>query len=219
MNLREDANEIIKQSIQSVLPDTAIREALLGKEFSSGKLYLIAVGKAAWQMASAAVKVLDRPLNKGIVITKYDHVKGEIPGVSCYEAGHPIPDENSFLATEQAISLVQNLKSEDTVLFLLSGGGSALFEKPLISADSLRDVTNQLMACGADIVEINCLRKRLSAVKGGKFAKLCEPAQVYNIVLSDILGDPLDMIGSGPTYPDSSSAAEALAIVEKYDLK
>lgn len=219
MNVREDANYIIEQSIQSVLPDTAIREALLNKQFGPGKLYLIAVGKAAWQMANAAVTVLDRPLDKGIVITKYDHVKGEIPGVTCYEAGHPIPDENSFLATEQAISLVQDLNPEDTVLFLISGGGSALFEKPLISAAALQDVTNQLMACGADIVEINCLRKRLSAVKGGKFAKLCEPAHVYNIVLSDILGDPLDMIASGPTYPDSSSAAEALAIVEKYDLK
>ena len=90
-----------------------------------------------------------------------------------------------------------DLQAEDTVLFLLSGGGSALFEKPLISGEELADVTKQLLACGADIVEMNTIRKRLSAVKGGRFAKLCEPAKVYSIVLSDILGDPLDMIASG----------------------
>ncbi|MBQ2433276.1 MAG: DUF4147 domain-containing protein, partial [Clostridia bacterium] len=108
---------------------------------------------------------------------------------------------------------------EDTVLFLLSGGGSALFEKPLVPGEVLQDVTRQLLACGADIVEINTIRKRLSAVKGGRFAKLCEPAQVFSIVLSDILGDPLDMIASGPAYPDTSTCEQAVAIAEKYALR
>lgn len=94
-----------------------------------------------------------------------------------------------------------------------------MFEKPLISAEELQDITNQLLACGADIVEINTIRKRLSAVKGGKFAKICEPGKVYSIVLSDILGDPLDMIASGPAYPDSSTCEQALRIIEKYGLK
>lgn len=104
------------------------------------------------------------------------------------------------------------------MLFLLSGGGSALFEKPLLPAEELQEITHQLLASGADIVEINTIRKRLSAVKGGRFAQLCSPAQVFNIVLSDILGDPLDMIASGPTVPDSSTCAQALAIAEKYHL-
>ena len=117
------------------------------------------------------------------------------------------------------MDLVSDLKAEDTVLFLLSGGGSALFEKPLITPVELIHITKQLLACGADIVEINTIRKRVSAVKGGKFAKICAPAQVYSIVLSDILGDPLDMIASGPAYPDSATSKNALAIVKKYQLQ
>ena len=127
-------------------------------------------------------------------------------------------DENGFAATEQALELVRGLTAEDTVLFLLSGGGSALFEKPLIPGDELQDVTSQLLASGADIVEMNTLRKRLSGVKGGRFAQRCAPAQVFSIVLSDVLGDPLDMIASGPAAPDSSTCAQALAIAEKYRL-
>jgi hydroxypyruvate reductase len=115
--------------------------------------------------------------------------------------------------------MIGELKEQDTVIFLLSGGGSALFEKPLVPAEELFSVTDQLLSCGADIVEMNTIRKWLSAVKGGKFAKLCEPAGVYNIVLSDIIGDPLDMIASGPAYPDTSTGEQALKIVRKYGLK
>lgn len=218
MTLRQDADTIIKEAIQRVLPDEAVAKALDGKTFGTGKLYLVAAGKAAWQMAKAAGDILKDQLERGVVVTKYDHVKGEMDKIDCYEAGHPVPDENSFAATQAALDLVADLKKEDTVLFLLSGGGSALFEKPLISGEELADITKQLLACGADITEINTIRKRLSAVKGGKFAKLCEPAKVYSIVLSDILGDPLDMIASGPAYPDSSTCEQALAIVKKYQL-
>lgn len=130
-----------------------------------------------------------------------------------------MPDEGSFAATQKALELVQDLTAADDVLFLLSGGGSALFEKPLVPGAELQDITGQLLGCGADIVEMNTIRKRLSAVKGGRFARLCAPAQVYSIVLSDILGDPLDMIASGPACPDSSTCADALAIAEKYQLK
>ena len=154
-----------------------------------------------------------------MVVTKYGHVKAEIPGVRCYEAGHPVPDANSFAATEKALELVHGLHPEDTVLFLLSGGGSALFEKPLISGEELQEITAQLLASGADIVEMNTIRKRLSGVKGGRFASACAPAKVFSIVLSDILGDPLDMIASGPAVPDTSTCAQALAIAEKYRLK
>ncbi len=219
MGLRQDADFIIREAIQRVLPDEAVAQALSGKQFGDGRLYVAAAGKAAWQMAKAASALLGDRIEAGVVVTKYDHVKGEIPRMRCFEAGHPVPDENSFAGTQAVLDMVSDLAAEDTVLFLLSGGGSALFEKPLIPGEELAGITKQLLACGADIVEMNTIRKRLSAVKGGKFAKLCEPAHVYSIVLSDILGDPLDMIASGPAYPDSADCAKAFAIAEKYGLK
>ena len=215
--LRRDADAIIRSSLNAVLPDEAVRRALKAFAPRGGRVLLVAAGKAAWQMAHAAVEALGR-VDGGVVVTKYGHVKGEIPGVTCCEAGHPVPDENSFAATEKALTLVQSLTAEDTVLFLLSGGGSALFERPLLPGEELQDITSQLLASGADIVEMNTIRKRLSAVKGGRFAQACAPAEVFSIVLSDILGDPLDMIASGPAVPDTSTCAQALAIAEKYHL-
>ena len=219
MNLRSDADGIIKESLAAILPDAAVAKALKGHSFGAGRIVLVAVGKAAWQMARAAADVLGERIDCGIVITKYDHVMGEIPHVRCVEAGHPVPDEHSFAATREALALTENLTADDTVLFLLSGGGSALFEQPLIPAAELTDLTEQLLASGADIVSMNTLRKRMSAVKGGRFAEHCAPARVFSIVLSDILGDPLDMIASGPAHPDSSTAADAHAVVEKYRLR
>ena len=216
-NLRQDAERIISDSIKAVLPDEAVLRAL--KDFSPGKgrMLLAAAGKAAWQMARAAVEALGH-VDGGVAVTKYGHIMGEIPNVICWEAGHPVPDGSSFAATDRVLGLVRGLSKEDNVLFLLSGGGSALFEKPLIPGDELQDITRQLLACGADITEINTIRKRLSAVKGGRFAQACSPARVFSIVLSDIIGDPLDMIASGPACPDSSTCAQAMAIVEKYSL-
>ena len=217
--LRQDADTIIASSLKAVLPDAAVRRALESEAFhpQGGRILLVAVGKAAWQMAHTAVAALGR-VDEGIVITKYGHVRGTIPGVTCYEAGHPVPDENSFAATEKVLTMVQNLTDKDTVLFLLSGGGSALFEKPLIPGAELQELTNMLLAGGADIVEMNTIRKRLSAVKGGRFALACAPAKIFSIVLSDILGDPLDMIASGPAVPDSSTGEQAIAIARKYRL-
>ena len=216
--LRRDADKIIHAAIHAVKPDAAVRRALAGREFP-GQVVLVAAGKAAWQMAKTAQEVLGRRISRGVVITKYHHVMGRIGNLTCYEAGHPVPDENSFLATQAAVELVADLEETDTVVFLLSGGGSALFEKPLIPAEELQDITGQLLACGADIVQINTIRKRLSAVKGGRFAQLCAPARVFAVVLSDILGDPLDMIASGPACPDSSTCLEAVAIAKEYSLK
>ena len=216
--LRAHADAIIQSSINAVKPDEAVARALAGREFP-GRVVLVAAGKAGWQMAKAAHDCLGDRIDAGVVVTKYDHVMGSIANYDCYEAGHPVPDENSFKGTQAALDLVSGLKAEDTVLFLLSGGGSALFEKPLVPGPVLQDVTQQLLACGADIVEINTIRKRLSAVKGGRFAQLCAPAQVFSIVLSDILGDPLDMIASGPAHPDTSTCAQAVAIAEKYALR
>lgn len=216
--LREDAKYIYTRAIEAVLPDEAVRRALAGQNFP-GRVILVAAGKAAWRMASAAKTALGDRIETGIVITKYDHVQSPIPGIVCREAGHPVPDENSFSATREAISLTENLAADDTVLFLLSGGGSALFESPLVPGEELQDITAQLLACGADIVEINKIRKRLSAVKGGRFAQHCAPARVFAVILSDIVGDPVDMIASGPVSPDSSTCADALAVAEKYALR
>ena len=217
-DLRRDADVIIRQAITAVLPDAAVRRALEGREFP-GRVLLVAAGKAAWQMAKTAADCLGDRIDSGVVVTKYDHVKGDIPHCTCVEAGHPVPDENSFRGTQLALDLVAGLTEKDTVLFLLSGGGSALFEKPLIPGAELQDITSQLLGSGADIVEMNTIRKRLSAVKGGRFAQLCAPAKVITVVLSDIIGDPLDMIASGPAYPDSSTCEQALAIAEKYGLQ
>lgn len=209
----------MQQAIAASLPDAAVRKALEHKQFGSGKVVLVAMGKAAWQMARTAQDILQARISEGIVITKYHYAKGPIGNLRIREAGHPVPDENSLKATQEAIDLVSGLSARDTVLFLISGGGSALFEKPLITLQELQDVTNALLASGADIVAMNTVRKRLSAVKGGKFAKLCAPAKVYAIVLSDIIGDPLDMIASGPAYPDSSTCEDAARVVAQYGLK
>ena len=216
--LREDAEKIINTALQAVQPDEAVRRTLKDYKFYNGRKILVAIGKAAWQMAKAAVDTLGF-VDSGIVITKYKHVKGAIPHVECCEAGHPIPDENSFSSTQKALDLVKDLSAEDTVIFLVSGGGSALFERPLISGEELQDITLQLLHSGANIVELNKIRKRLSSVKAGRFAQACAPAKVLSIVLSDVLGDPLDSIASGPAYPDSSTCAQAKAIVEKYSIR
>ncbi len=215
--LRTHAEQIIRSAISAVMPDEAVKRALTGQEFP-GRVFLVSVGKAGWQMAKAACDLMGDSITQGIVVTKYHHIKAPIANCRCYEAGHPVPDENSFRGTQAVLDMVSDLSENDTVLFLLSGGGSALFEKPLVSGEVLQDVTNQLLACGADIVEMNTIRKRLSAVKGGRFAQHCAPAKVYSVVLSDIVGDPLDMIASGPACPDSSTCQQAIAIAEKYHL-
>ena len=216
--MREHADRIVREAIAAVQPDAAVRRAVEGMKFE-GRLLLVAAGKAAWQMAKAASDCLGDRIENGVVVTKYDHVMGPIANFTCFEAGHPVPDENSFKGTQAALDLVADLTEKDTVLFLLSGGGSALFEKPLVPAAELQDITGQLLACGADIVEINTIRKRLSQVKGGRFAQLCWPAKVEAVVLSDILGDPLDMIASGPACPDSATAEDAERIRKKYGLR
>lgn len=215
--LRRDARRIALSAMEAVKPDAAVKRALENVTLQ-GNLYLVAVGKAAWQMANAAVNALDRPVVKGIVLTKYHHIQGEIPGVTCMEAGHPVPDENGFRGTQAILDMTAHLSASDTVLFLLSGGGSALFEKPLVSAEELREVTRRMLASGLDIVQMNTVRKRLSAVKGGRFARWCAPARIEAILLSDVLGDPLDMIASGPAAADPSTCVQAMDIAKRNHL-
>lgn len=216
--LRSEAEQIMEYAIGRTLPDAAVVRVLEACSLS-GNIYLAAVGKAAWQMANAAVQYLKTPVAGGVVVTKYGHVKGDIPGVRCFEGGHPIPDENGLAGTQAILDMTADLTEQDHVLFLVSGGGSALFEKPLVPLADLQELNRQLLAVGASITEINTLRKRLSAVKGGRFAKWCEPARIDSIILSDVLGDPLDMIASGPAAPDPTTCEGALEIVKKYGLE
>ncbi len=217
MSMRKDADFIIERAIASAMPDEAVRKALLNVRLPE-KVYLVAIGKAAAQMAKAAYAQLGDRIVQGVAITKYDHSDGDIGPIKVYEAGHPVLDENSIKATDAVLDMVKDLGEGDTVVFLVSGGGSALFESPLVDLEELQDINRQLLSSGADIVEMNTIRKRLSAVKGGKFALACAPARIVSVVLSDIIGDPLDMIASGPAYPDASTCADAIAIAEKYGL-
>ena len=219
--IREDALKIIDQSIQAVLPEKAVIRALQNKIFDEGHIVVIAIGKAAWNMAYAAKTHLGDKVTQGLIITKYAHSRGTIDGFEIIEAGHPIPDENSIRGAEKAIEIVKDLSPNDHLIFLISGGGSALFEKPMpgVTLEDIIDITDQLLASGAGIVEINTVRKRLSAVKGGKFAALCGQTKLFSIVLSDVVGDRLDSIASGPAYPDSSTSKEALAIIKKYNIQ
>ena len=217
--LKKEAFAIAREAVATSMPDEAVRRALAELAPAKGKTVAVAVGKAAWPMAQAAARALAGHLDAGYVITKYGHAQGELPGFQVFEAGHPQMDENGVRATRAVLEAVSALAAEDRVLFLLSGGGSALMEAPLLPFAELRDINAQLLACGADIVEVNTIRKRLSAVKGGKFARACAPAEVVSIILSDVVGDRADMIASGPACPDTSTAREALEIARKYSLR
>ena len=210
---------MVKAIINDNMPGAAVASALGAHEFG-GDIYMVAIGKAAWTMAEASCSFLGARLKKGIVITKYGHSGGGLPGCDVYEAGHPVADENTIAATAKAVGLVSGLGHGDEVLFLVSGGGSALFEKPLdgIGLEDIAGVTGALLASGADIVEMNMVRKRLSAVKAGRFAQMAAPAKMLCIILSDVLGDRLDSIASGPAVPDMSTAEDAAKVVRKYGL-
>ena len=185
-----------------------------------GDIYCLAIGKAAWTMAKSARKELGSRIKSGIVLTKYGHSGGEIRGFRIIEAGHPLSDENTLIGTGKAIEMAKRLGEDDELLFLISGGGSALFEQPLpgLSLADIIEVNSKLLACGADIVEVNMIRKRLSAVKAGRFAQICSPGKVFTIILSDVLGDRPDSIASGPAAPDLSTIDDVAAVLRKYDL-
>ncbi|SHH33034.1 glycerate kinase type-2 family protein [Thermosipho atlanticus] len=218
MNLKILARKFVEQVIIEVLPDKLVKDKLNELDIK-GSVYVLSIGKAAWRMAKAASEVLN--VKYGIVITKYNHSLGPIEHFEIFEAGHPIPDENSLKATKYAIEKLSGLSENDHLIFLVSGGGSALFEYPEdgINFEEIQDITRQLLKSGADIVEINTIRKRLSKVKGGKFAKIIFPARITALVLSDVLGDRLESIASGPAYPDIMTKEDAKKIIKKYNLK
>lgn len=217
--IREDARVIIEKSISAVLPEAAVKKALAQKELGENIL-MVAIGKAAWNMAGAAKEILGNRIKKGLVVTKYGHSKGEIEDCEIIEAGHPVPDENSVAGATRALKLVSEMEDATEILLLISGGGSSLFEKPMegLKLKDIQNITGQLLRSGASIHEMNTIRKHLSDVKGGRFAHKCGDLRIFSIVLSDVLGDNLDTIASGPAYPDQSTVKDAQAIIEKYGI-
>ena len=198
------------------LPEGAIVEDLSRYR----EIIILGIGKASARMAAAMELVLDDEITRGFVITKYGHA---VPTqkIKVLEAGHPIPDENSLRGAETLAQIAREADDKTLIINLISGGGSALFCLPagdVTLADKIQ-TTRLLLACGADIDEMNCIRKHLSRVKGGGLAKIVCPARLVNLILSDVIGDRIDSIASGITAPDPTTFSNALAIVRKYSLE
>jgi glycerate-2-kinase len=187
------------------------------------KLFVVSFGKAASLMARALVDGVGNILTKGIVITKYHHVGQQrfADTITVYESGHPIPDENGVQATGEVLKLLKEADDCTLVVFLISGGGSALLCCPygVVSLAEKQFVTGVLLKAGADIHELNTVRKHISAVKGGRLAEIASPANMISLILSDVIGDPLDVIASGPTSPDTSTYADVMKVIQKYGLE
>ncbi len=216
--LRKDAQYIYENAIKDNLPDSAVIKALETLPKYNGKLILVSIGKAAYQMAKTASECLGSQVDNGIVITKYGHRGADLPNIEICEASHPVLDESTLIVTKKALKITENLTKDDLVLFLVSGGGSALFEDISCPLSKMQALTSDLLKCGASIEEINTVRKHISNVKGGKFAQHCAPATVYGVVLSDVIGNRLDMIASGPACSDLTTVKEATDILEKYGI-
>ncbi|MEA1883049.1 MAG: glycerate kinase [Thermotogota bacterium] len=197
------SKQAIRQVIHDLNPQHRVKQVLSESVFTKS-LHMLAIGKAAWDMAQAAYTVLGDRINKALVITKHGHSKGKIGHFNIMEAGHPIPDEASIKAGHQAIEQFSGLKEGDELIFLISGGGSALFEVLFdgITLEDLQQVTQRLMASGMDIKKMNAVRKRLSLVKGGQFAEIVAPASIQAFIISDVLGDSVADIASGPVTPE-----------------
>jgi glycerate 2-kinase len=186
------------------------------------KLYVVSFGKAAPLMARALADRVDNALTKGIVITKYGHIGSQhfADTLAVYEAGHPIPDENGVRATGEILNLLKQADENTFVVFLISGGGSALLCCPYkgIALAEKQLVTDLLLKAGANIQELNTVRKHISSVKGGRLAEIACPAKMVSLILSDVIGDQLDVIASGPTSPDPSTYDDAMKVIQKYGL-
>lgn len=216
--MKEHARYIYENAIKENLPDSAVKKALENMPEYSGRLILVAIGKASYQMAKTVSECLGSKIDSGIIITKYGHRGEDLPDIEICEASHPVLDENTILSTRKALKLTEGLTKDDLVLFLVSGGGSALFEDISCNLKEMQELTNSLLKCGAAIEEINTVRKHISNVKGGRFALHCYPATVYGVVLSDVIGNRLDMIASGPATADLTTVSDALAILDKYNI-
>ena len=230
--LRKAAIEIFGAAVQAVDPAAAIHRHMKreGTRLTIGgevldlaavrQIVVVGLGKAGASMAGAVEEILGERIQRGVVVTKYGHVQ-PMKTIRLHEAGHPVPDEAGIAGAQAILDCVKGLGPEDLVLVLISGGGSALTPAPVegISLAEKQALTKALLACGADIREMNMLRKHISRIKGGQLARAAQPAQVRTLILSDIVGDPLDAIASGPTVPDPTTYADALGILDKYRIR
>ncbi|NSW95125.1 MAG: glycerate kinase [Bacteroidales bacterium] len=231
MNNRQKAELIFLEGVKSVLPEKLIRNhlSLTGPVLRIGNLsfredeleniYVVGAGKASAAMAHYVENILKNRIAGGHVTVKYGH-SCKLKRINVTEAGHPLPDENGFRATAAILDIAEKAKEKDLLLCLISGGGSALMSdlpEGLIP-EELIIVNNLLIRCGASIHEINAVRKHLSGVKGGQLARTAWPATVVSLILSDVIGNDLDVIASGPTVADRSTFADALKVIEKYHL-
>ncbi len=228
---REQILSILEEALRSVDPFKAVQSALhiekdrlwFGehdyKLSDYENIYIIGAGKAATPMTQAVEAMLSDRISGGLVVTKSEH-RGPTKWVDVVEARHPVPDEAGVDAGQEILQIANSATEKDLVITLLSGGGSALLLAPAVglTLDDLQIMTDALLACGATINEMNVLRKHCSAVKGGQLARAVSPATQVTLVLSDVIGNPLDVIASGPTVPDTSSWQDAWALIEQYDL-
>ena len=227
--LKRDATEIFLAGVDAVEPRRAVRAHLLrrgavlqagGRRLTlarGGRVWVVGAGKAAAPMARAVEEIFGARVAGGLVVTKYGH--GEpLRTVELREAGHPVPDEAGVGASRDLASLLGAVGAEDLVVCVLSGGGSALLPSPAqgITLGEKQALTRLLLDCGATIAEINGVRKHLSVLKGGGLARLARPAALLTLILSDVVGDPLDVIASGPTVADPTTFAEAREVLARY---
>ncbi|MDQ7065536.1 MAG: glycerate kinase [candidate division KSB1 bacterium] len=231
--LLADLQTLYEAGIQAVMPDRAIfhhvrRDGNLlhigdrTYDLSRGRNYLIAFGKAAALMAEALESLIGDALTDGLAITKYGHTgQVKLQKTRLYEAGHPVPDEAGIRATREALRLAEKARKDDTVFVLISGGGSALLISPAtgLTLQDKQKTTELLLRTGASIQEINTVRKHLSRVKGGQLARAIAPAQFCSLILSDVIGDPIEFIASGPTAPDTTTFRDVWNILERYQLR
>lgn len=222
--LREDAKAIFMEGIKAVDPYRAVYRAVeeLGHQIKYKDyhaIYIVGAGKATAPMAKAVEDIFDGRIKKGIINVKYGFSE-KLRYTETIEAGHPLPDENGFIGVKKIVGLLDSAREDDLVFSLISGGGSALLPFPAgeITLAEKRTLTQLLLECGASIDEINVIRKHISLSKGGQMAKAAFPARVINLMLSDVVGDRIDIIASGPFVPDSSTYSEAWGVLEKYDL-
>ena len=231
-HLKSDAIEIFLAGVAAVEPGRAVRshlklegDDLLADDHRfplnpDGRVLVVGAGKAGAPMAAAVEEILGQRIGEGLVVVKYGHLT-PVKSVRILEAGHPVPDEAGVNASERMCALLEGSTKQDLVICLLSGGGSALLPCPVpsVTLEDKQAVTSLLLECGAEIGEINCIRKHLSRLKGGGLAKMAHPARVLTLILSDVVGDSLDVIASGPTVGDPTTFTQALAALERHKIR
>ncbi len=233
MDLYAAAIELQRAALAAVDPASAIRRhvrregdvlVVADQRYHLGdyaRVFVVGGGKAAVPMADAIAGILGERLTAGVVVTKYEHTRGQsIPRIQIIEAAHPVPDENSVRGARAVADLADRATERDLVICLISGGGSALLTLPVpgLALAGLQALTDALLRCGATINEVNTVRKHCSGIKGGNLAHLAAPARLVALILSDVVGDPLDVIASGPTVPDSTTMADAQAVLRRYEI-